>query len=762
MPSVDMWRYLFRRKKFGVKEYLKWLRRQDGDIALFHRIKPKDARYGPFGDLDPEIINSLKNRGIERLYSHQSLAFTLASGGKDIVVVTPTASGKTLCYNLPVLNSIVKDPSGRAMYLFPTKALAQDQLNEIHELSRFLKSEIKSFTYDGDTPPSKRKDIKRDANIVITNPDMLNTAILPHHSGWADYFRNLDFIVVDELHTYRGVLGSHLANIFVRLLRICRHYGSDPVFICCSATIANPSEHAELLTGKPAVLIDENGAPSAEKELVIYNPRMINTRNGIRLSSLYEAGRLEYKAVSCGISSILFTRSRVNVELLLKSLMQQLSKDGKDPGSVRGYRSGYLPAERRETEKNLRNGKLKAVVSTNALELGIDIGSLDLALIHGFPGSIASVWQQVGRAGRRNSLSAAVLIPSDLPVDQFLAEKPGWLLGASPETARIDPLNPYIRLEHIKCSIFELPFRANETFGGENITDILEFLFKHGMLDAFGNSDDRTYSWNSVDYPAASFSIRSASGEKYDIYDVTSHQRPRLIGTMDKHSASALIFPGAVYSHNGESYSVEEIDLENRKCFVKKSLSNTYTEAKVSSRTNIVSQEECSGLFAWGETKVSAAAGMYKVIDINTRKVVGHGVVNLPENRINTTSLWIKMPERAQLRPGLLPAMEGLANLMKNLAPLFLMCDRSDIYVSTALGEPSLKQPALFLSDAIPGGVGLAEGAYDSIKVILRACSEQLDSCRCRDGCPSCIGAGNIGIKAKDLTRKLLDDILCP
>ena len=271
---------------------------------------------------------------------------------------------------------------------------------------------------------------------------MLNTAILPHHSGWADYFRNLDFIVVDELHTYRGVLGSHLANIFVRLLRICRHYGSDPVFICCSATIANPSEHAELLTGKPAVLIDENGAPSAQKELVIYNPRMINTRNGIRLSSLYEAGRLEYKAVSCGISSILFTRSRVNVELLLKSLMQQLSKDGKDPGSVRGYRSGYLPAERRETEKNLRNGKLKAVVSTNALELGIDIGSLDLALIHGFPGSIASVWQQVGRAGRRNSLSAAVLIPSDLPVDQFLAEKPGWLLGASPETARIDPLNP--------------------------------------------------------------------------------------------------------------------------------------------------------------------------------------------------------------------------------------------------------------------------------------------------------------------------------
>ena len=756
-----MWRNFFRSKRSGVGEYLKWLRRQDGDIPLFHSIRPKEAKYGSFGDLDPEIINSLKNKGIERLYSHQSQAFSMASAGKDIVVVTPTASGKTLCYDLPVLNSIVKDPCGRAMYLFPTKALAQDQLTEINELSRSLKGQIKSFTYDGDTPRSKRKEIKTGASIVITNPDMLNTAILPHHTSWAGYFRNLNFIVVDELHTYRGVLGSHLANIFVRLLRICRHYGSDPVFICCSATIANPREHAELLTGKPAVLINENGAPSAQKELVIYNPRMINRQSGIRRSSLYEAGRLAHKAVSFGISSILFTGSRINVELLLKNLKQQLLKDGKDPGSVRGYRSGYLPAERRETEKKLRNGQLKAVVSTNALELGIDIGSLDLALIHGFPGSIASVWQQVGRSGRRSSLSAAVIIPSGMSIDQFLAGNPRWLLGASPETARIDPLNPYIRLEHIKCAVFELPFRANETFGGQNITDILEFLFIHGVLDAFGNSDDKTYSWNSDDYPAASFSIRSACGEKYDIYDVSAAQRSKLIGTMDKHSASALIFPGAVYFHDGESYSVRHIDSENKRCFVERSLSQTFTEAKIHVRTNIVRREEGTGLFGWGETKVSAAAGMYKVIDISTRKTVGHGTVDLPEEMIDTTSLWITMPEKARSRPGLMPAMEGLAYLLKNLAPLFLMCDSSDIYVSTALSEPTLKQPALFLSDAIPGGVGLAEGAYDSIRDILKACREQLDSCSCRDGCPSCIGAGRSGIKAKDLTGKLLDDILC-
>ncbi|MDD4160535.1 MAG: DEAD/DEAH box helicase, partial [Synergistaceae bacterium] len=412
-----MLRYLFRKKIFGVEEYLKWLSWQDGDLSLLRRIKQEEARYGPFGDLDPRIISSLKNRGIERLYSHQSLAFSIASSGKNIVVTTPTASGKTLCYNLPVLNSIVKNQSARALYLFPTKALAQDQLAEVQELALSLEKGIKSFTYDGDTPSSKRQDIKNGANIVITNPDMLNTAILPHHSSWAGYFKELRFIVVDELHTYRGVLGSHLANLFIRLLRICRHYGSEPVFIFCSATIANPAEHAEHLTGKPAVLINESGAPSAQKEIVIYNPRIIDRRNGIRRSSLCEAGNLAYKAVSSGISSILFTRSRINVELLLKNLMQQLVKDGEDPCSVRGYRSGYLPSERRDTEKKLRNGEIKTVVSTNALELGIDIGSLDLVLIHGFPGSIASLRQQAGRAGRRNSLSAAVIIPSDLPVD---------------------------------------------------------------------------------------------------------------------------------------------------------------------------------------------------------------------------------------------------------------------------------------------------------------------------------------------------------
>ena len=744
----------------GVKEFLRWLKRQDGDIKLSHSIKPKDANYGGFGELDKEMILALKKRGVENLWSHQSKAFSLASSGRDIVVVTPTASGKTFCYDLPVLNSILKDPSGRALYLFPTKALAQDQLTELKELTSGLKVKINSFTYDGDTPANKRGGIKNSANIVITNPDMLNRAILPHHAGWASFFRDLNYIVVDELHTYRGVLGSHLANIFVRLLRICRYYGSDPVFICCSATIANPAQHAETLTGRPSFLIDQSGAPAAQKELVIYDPCVIDRRSGTRRSSLYESGRLAYKAICCGITSILFTRSRANVELLVRSLVKELSEKGKDKCLVRGYRSGYLPAERRQTESELRSGKLKAVVSTNALELGVDVGSLDLVIIHGFPGSIASVWQQIGRAGRRKSTSAAVIIPSALPADRFLAERPEWLIASSPERALIDPSNPYIRLEHIKCSLFELPFRSDETFGGEDITDILEFFSRQGLTETFGEREEKIYSWKSDEYPASSFSIRSVSGERYEIMDITDPRRHRMIGTADRHSAAGMIFPGAAYFHNGESYSVEEIDPERGKCFVKKSDSNTYTEAKLCVRTLILDTEENSGLFGWGDTRVSTLPGIYKVIDIETRKVVGHGKVDLPGESIKTTSLWIRMPENADSGPGLFPAMEGLANLLRNLAPLFLMCDAGDIYVSTAICEPTLGQPAIFLSDAFPGGVGLAEGAYGSVRMILKACREQLRSCGCKEGCPSCIGAGSGNNSVKDHTKKLLDDLL--
>ena len=744
----------------GVRGFLRWLRKQDGEIKLSHSIKPKEANYGGFGELDQEIVLALKKRGVEDLWSHQSKAFSLASSGRDIVVVTPTASGKTFCYDLPVLNSILKDPSGRALYLFPTKALAQDQLTELNELTADLKVKISSFTYDGDTPANKRNGIKNTANIVITNPDMLNRAILPHHIGWSSFFRNLKYIVVDELHTYRGVFGSHLANIFVRMLRICRHYGSDPVFICCSATIANPAQHAEILTGRSAYLIDQNGAPSAQKELVIYDPSIIDRRSGTRRSSLYESGRLSYKAICCGISSILFTRSRVNVELLVKSLMKELSDKGKDTRAVSGYRSGYLPAERRQTERDLKSGKLKAVVSTNALELGIDIGSLDLVIIHGFPGSMASLWQQIGRAGRRKSTSAAIIIPSVLPVDRFLAERPEWLIGAPSEKAVIDPSNPYIRLEHIKCSVFELPFRSEETFGGEDITDILEFLSREGLTEAFGEREERIYSWRSGEYPASSFSIRSVSGERYEILDVTDPRKHRMIGTVDRHSAAGMIFPGAAYFHGGEGYSVEEIDTEKGKCLVKKSDSNTYTEAKLCVRTLIRDTAETSGLFAWGDTRVTTLPGIYKIIDIDTRRVVGHGKVDLPGESIETTSLWIRMPENSESRPGLFSAMNGLANLLRNLAPLFLMCEGSDICVSTAISEPSLDQPAIFLSDAFPGGVGLAEGAYGSIRIILKACREQLRSCGCREGCPSCIGAGTGNNSAKDLTEKLLDDLL--
>ncbi len=750
----------FLREKGRIETFLRWLRNQDGEIRLSYTIKAKEAIFGDFGDLDPQLVASLEKKGIQKLWSHQSKAFRTASAGNDIIAVTPTASGKTLCYDLPVLDSILKRPSAKALYLFPTKALAQDQMNELRELSKELSPEIKCFTYDGDTPSSTRREIKNSAGIIITNPDMLNSAILPHHIGWAPFFKNLSYIVVDELHTYRGVLGSHLANIFVRLIRICRHYCSDPVFICSSATIANPEEHAQMITGRPAVLIDQSGAPAAQKKLIVYDPCIIDKRRRIRRSSLYESRRLAYKAICSDICSILFTKTRINVELLVRGLKHELSESGKGPEFVRGYRSGYTPAERRKTERDLRNGKLKTVVSTNALELGIDVGSLDLVIIHGFPGSIASLWQQIGRAGRRNDTSAAVIIPSALPLDRFIARSPEWLLGSPPEKARIDPLNPYVRLEHIKCSIYELPFRSGETFGGEDITAILEFLSKEGITKVSGEGDSRIYSWKSDEYPASSFSIRSASGEKYDIFDITEPQKPRKIGTADRHSAARMIFPGASYFHNGTGYSVKGIDRDKGKCLVKRSDSNTLTEAEFCTRVKIRHTVEAEGLFGWGDTRVSALSGIYRIIDIDTRKVLGHGKVPLPGESIDTTSLWIKMPAGAASEPGLLSAMEGLANLLRTLAPLFLMCDSNDICVSTAVSEPNLRQPAIFLSDSVPGGVGLAEGAYCAVKDILKACSKQLKTCRCRDGCPSCIGTQSGGRTVKKLTKELLENLL--
>ena len=554
-----MSRDIFSRGLKDMGRMLSWVESLPGEIAAHEVTPPLPAVTAEWPHIGAGLIEALQNRGIKRLYTHQARAIELASHGRDCVIVTPTASGKTICYNVPVLNEIMNSPSARAMYLFPTKALAQDQLSELYELVEEMKLDVRTFTYDGDTPPDARVKVRNAGHIVITNPDMLHTGILPHHTKWKNLFENLRYVVIDELHSYRGIFGSHFALILQRLARICEFYGSRPSFICCSATIANPKDLAEELTGREMELVDENGAPSPERHVIFYNPPVVNSALGIRRSSLLEVSRIAIEAVCNGIRTIVFTRSRINVELLLTYLQGAASKRGMDPGRIAGYRAGYLPNERRAIERGLRDGSIHCVVSTNALELGVDIGSLDLAVLHGYPGSVASAWQQIGRSGRRalsGKASAAVMVASSLPLDQFLAANPSYFFGASPEHARINPSNPYIEIGHVKCSSFELPFYAGEPFGKHDIDDALDYLARHDVLHMEGGR----YHWQADSYPAASLSLRSATSENFVIHDVTDPANPKAIGQMDRKTAPTLIFPQAIYFHLGEPYQVEELD----------------------------------------------------------------------------------------------------------------------------------------------------------------------------------------------------------
>ena len=746
------------KKELSVSDVIYWVKGLDGQVTCLEDFPAREAQFGIFGRLDRRVAEALKQRGIERLYSHQSEAAGWAMAGRDVVVATPTASGKTLCYNLPVLDAVVKDRNARALYLFPTKALAQDQLAELAEFAAVLDGAVSSSAYDGDTPPAQRPRA-REANIVITNPDMLNAGILPHHPRWADFFRNLKFVVVDELHTYRGVFGSHMANLFARLLRVCEFYGSRPVFICCSATTANPAEHAKALTGREVRLVTESGAPSAEKKFLIYNPRLLDRQTGLRRSALFETARIAAKALCGGVSTIVFTRSRINVELLLQALRGKLAEEGCDPALVTGYRSGYLPKERRKIERDLRSGKLRGVVSTNALELGIDIGSLELAVLHGYPGSVASAWQQIGRAGRRGGLSAAVMVASAAPLDQFLAARPRWFLNATPEQARIDPANPYIRVNHVRCSAFELPFHAGEKFAGEDIGKILDYLAEHGVLQLSGDSGAEAYYWQEDSYPAAGLSLRSATGDNYVIVDAEGG-RTRVIGSMDRHSAPALLFPGAVYFHGGQSYVVEELDTENRQCLVKTARADYYTESESSSRIGITEEFERSGAFGWGDALLATTPAMYKKIKLTTHENVGQGKIDLPEEEMETTACWFTMPPEMLESPVLGAAMNGLVNLIRNTAPLFLMCDKGDIQVLARLKDTKLRRPAIFVADNVPGGVGLAEGVFGLKGRLLEACRDALDSCPCERGCPACTGAAPEQTDLKEEVRGLIDEIL--
>jgi DEAD/DEAH box helicase domain-containing protein len=784
----------------------------DRIVTAVRRLETIAARCAPFpDDLDPRLKSVLLSRGVEAPYIHQTDAIAHALAGRHVVITTPTASGKTLCYNVPVLQSILQDPAARALYLFPTKALAQDQLAELDRLSQALAEgagvDLGVFTYDGDTPQDARRSIRTRAHVVLTNPDMLHSGILPHHPRWAKLFENLRFVVIDELHTYRGVFGSHLANVLRRLRRLCDHYGSKPVFVCCSATIANPADLAERLTGEHFELVERSGAPRGEKLFVFVNPPVVNKQLGIRRSYLAETRRVSLEFLKRNLQIIVFAQSRLSTEILTRYLKDAADSAPGASDSVRGYRGGYLPKRRREIEKGLREGEVRAVVSTNALELGIDIGALDVAVLAGYPGTIAATWQ---RAGRRTGRSAAVLVASSAPLDQFIVRNPSYFFEASPEHALINPDNLHILLDHIKCAAFELPFGPDERFGGEDLQEILGMLAEEGFVHLA--PADARWHWTSESYPADAVSLRSISSDNFVVVDTT--EATNVIGETDFTSALTTLHPKAIYIVEGKLFQVEKLDFEGRKAYVRAVDCDYYTDAITYSRVTVLDcfassgeHDEAGGssdqpvaadagavaaiegdeaaaadpgaIAAHGEVHVVSRTVGFKKIKFYTNENVGSGELDLPEHQMHTTSFWLTIPrdlmtalpfDRDDRRDGVV----GVAFAMGQVAQLLLMCDRHDIGISIgsadasgetkALGRSGTSSeaidadhPRVFVYDKYPGGIGFSEPLFRMTQDLVDKTRNLIAGCPCDSGCPSCVGPlGDTGPRAKEVALAIL------
>ncbi|MFN7993109.1 MAG: DEAD/DEAH box helicase [Bryobacteraceae bacterium] len=726
-------------------------------------IRHEPATEGTFSDL-PEAVHcalrgALRARGIERLYSHQREAFDAISRQENVVIVTPTASGKTLCYNLPVLNLLLSDPGARAMYLFPTKALAEDQLHELQAGIDEMRSEIRAFTYDGDTPQDARKAIRQRANIVLTNPDMLHSGILPHHTRWAKLFENLRYVVIDELHYYRGVYGSHLSNLLRRLKRICEFYGSHPVFICCSATIANPRELAEALTGLDFLMVDANGAPRGEKFFVFYNPPVVNAQLGIRRSYINESRRVALDFIERDLQTLVFANNRLATEILVTYLKDAVERGPLPGDAVRGYRGGYLPRERREIERKLRDGQIRAVVATNALELGIDIGSLDTVVMAGYPGTIASTWQRAGRAGRRQSASAAVLVASSAPLDQYIIEHPDYFFGRSPEHAYINPDNLEILLAHLKCAAFELPIQDTEKFGPHDLGELCRFLEEAGFLHHSAGA----WHWTSESYPADATSLRSVTSDNFVVVDVTGEAA--VIAEVAFTAALTTLHEKAIYLHEARQYQVERFDYEERKAYVRRVNSDYFTDAIDYTRVKVLQEfegEPFGGVVrCHGEVRVNRQIVGFKKIKFYTNENVGAGKLSMPEQEMHTTSFWLHFPPEFLARfNDLTPdekqsGLAGLGNGLRTVAALLLMCDPRD------LGVAFSEEPNLYLYDSYAGGVGQSAPLYRMASRLLSQTAELLAGCQCESGCPSCVGpVGEIGARGKEAAMRMVHDIL--
>ena len=736
------------------------------NIVVNRLLPAVEGIFAPFPpDLDARIAAVLRKKGIDRLYTHQAEVWEQAQQGRNVVVVTPTASGKTLCYNLPCLQTLLSDESARCLYLFPTKALSQDQQSELNELSGGEDGglNIKIATYDGDTPESLRVSARDTGRIIISNPDMLHAGILPNHPKWIKFFSKLKFIVIDEAHAYRGVLGSHVANVIRRLRRVAAFYGASPRFILCSATIGNPRELAEALIGLPVAMVDKNGAPRGEKHIILYNPPLVDAVQGIRCSEVIESVRWMTALLKAGIKTILFAHSRIKTEVAASYVNEDLANIYTDNAHIRvePYRSGLLPDERHEIERGLRDGSIQGVVSTNALELGIDIGGLDASVVAGFPGSFNSFWQQSGRAGRRGGTSVSVFIATASPIDQFIMSEPDWFFAKPAEEGRVDPDNAYILTGHVKCSCFELPFKDGEV--DSNTQDALEDLEEGGVVRHAGGK----WHWADRSFPAEGISLRSAAVDNVVIIDVTNG-RNTPIGEMDRPSAKEMLFNNAVYLHLGRQYLVENLDIENRRCLVREAEVNYYTDGLKKTYIKVLEEyekfESASHEMVLSDVLVQWQATKFKKIRFHTHENLGYGDINLPEDEMQTKSLVLLFGPHSAGGKALATiseqtageALSGMGTLIRNIAPIYLLCAPRDLGIAERVRDPHFDVPALYVYDKYPGGTGLAEGLARHIPPLFAAIHEAIARCPCKSGCSSCVGAWGNKAAAKAFIRSLL------
>lgn len=749
----------------AVVRFQEWMEAENSPIRSIQHQVAKEPVTAPLPEAVVSVIGeALAKRGIRELYSHQAEAFEHVQAGRNVVVVTPTASGKTLCYNLPVLNRLVLEPGARAMYLFPTKALAEDQLQEFQKTVDAMGVPIKAFTYDGDTPSDARRAIRERANVVFTNPDMLHSGILPHHTKWAKAFENLRYFVIDELHFYRGVYGSHLGNILRRLRRICEFYGSTPQFVCCSATIANPRELAEALCEQPFSLVDQNGAPQSEKYFVFYNPPVVNRELGIRRSYLHESRRIALEFLDRGQQTLVFTNNRLATEVLTTYLKDAAEKLPALRGKVSGYRGGYLPRERREIERQIRSGEIKGVVATNALELGVDIGSLDAVVMAGYAGTVASTWQRAGRAGRRGRLSMAVLVASSAPLDQYIVEHPEYFFGRPPESAHINPNNLEILLSHMKCAAFELPIRDGEKFGSLDTAELCRFLEEMGLLHHSGT----TWHWTSDTYPADAVSLRAVTSDNFVVIDVT--RQNQVIAEVDFPSALTTLHEKAIYLHDARQYQVEKFDYDGRKAYVRAVECDYFTDAIDYTQVKILTEFGKEDQGVWGEVRVNRQIVGFKKVKFYTLENIGAGNLSMPEQEMHTTSFWLHFPAAflAQF-PEFTPTekqngLVGLGNALRAVGALLLMCDPRDLSVTLtedATGDMRAWEPNLYIYDNYPGGMGGSEPLFRQRQRLIQTALDLITACPCEAGCPSCVGpVGEVGEKGKEVAVRIVVALL--